>query len=100
MAVGKGRAALRLTKGKMMKKKKPRIAQEQALAVTGPKAEPRVKALSKERGGSGDSIAEWQSKDESRRLKQLEEENQRLRLLVADLTLSNQTLKLAVSKKW
>jgi putative transposase len=38
--------------------------------------------------------------NEARRLKQLEEENRRLRLLVADLTLSNQALKLAVSKKW
>lgn len=35
---------------------------------------------------------------ESRRLKQLEEENRRLRTLVADLTLSNQALKLAVAK--
>jgi putative transposase len=37
---------------------------------------------------------------DARRLKQLEEENRRLRSLVADLTLSNQALKLAVSKKW
>lgn len=36
----------------------------------------------------------------AKRLQQLEEENRRLRSLVADLTLSNQALKLAVSKKW
>jgi hypothetical protein len=33
-------------------------------------------------------------------VKQLEEENRRLRAIVADLTLSNETLKLAVAKKW
>jgi predicted cobalt transporter CbtA len=34
------------------------------------------------------------------RLRQLEEENRRLRSLVADLTLSNQALKQVVEKKW
>lgn len=34
------------------------------------------------------------------RLRQLEEENRRLRSLVADLTLSNQALKQVVDKKW
>lgn len=37
---------------------------------------------------------------DARRLKELEEENRRLKSLVADLTLSNQTLKQAVAKKW
>lgn len=37
---------------------------------------------------------------ENLRLKQLEEENRRLRSVVADLTLSNQTLKQVVGKKW
>lgn len=37
---------------------------------------------------------------EARRLKELEEENRRLKLLVAELTLRNQALKLVVSKKW
>ena len=36
----------------------------------------------------------------ARRLRQLQEENRRLRSLVADLTLSNQALKQAVEKKW
>jgi putative transposase len=35
---------------------------------------------------------------EARRMKQLDEENRRLRTLVADLTLSNQALKLAMAK--
>lgn len=33
-------------------------------------------------------------------LKQLEEENRRLKMAVADLTLRNQALKLVVGKKW
>jgi putative transposase len=43
-------------------------------------------------GGLGHSVA--------MRLKQLEEENRRLRSIVADLTLSNQALKRVVDKKW
>jgi len=35
-----------------------------------------------------------------RYLHQLEEENRRLKLAVADLTLRNQALKLVVGKKW
>ena len=37
--------------------------------------------------------------NEARRLKQLEEENRRLKHLVADLTLDNQALKAVLSKK-
>lgn len=48
----------------------------------------------------------WRSKHsdekfrEARRLKELEEENMRLKSIVADLTLRNQALKRVVSKKW
>lgn len=54
---------------------------------------------------SGDTFAKGAkhgglSPSDQRRLKQLEDENQRLRSLVADLVLSNHALKLAVSKKW
>ena len=48
----------------------------------------------------------WRSKysqsmnTDARRLKQLEEENQRLKTAVADLTLRNQALKRVVAKKW
>jgi len=41
-----------------------------------------------------------QKLSKARRLKQLEDENQRLKSLVADLTLRNQALKRVVSKKW
>ncbi len=54
---------------------------------------------SKGNHGKG-SKSEGLAPSDARRLKQLEEENRRLRSLVADLTLSNQALKLAVSKKW
>jgi putative transposase len=37
---------------------------------------------------------------EARRLRQLEEENNRLKKLVADLSLDNQMLKDVNSKKW
>ncbi|HXZ48912.1 MAG TPA: transposase [Usitatibacter sp.] len=46
------------------------------------------------RGGNGGP-----GSSDPARLKHLEEENRRLRALVADLTLSNQALKSAVSKK-
>ena len=57
-------------------------------------------------GISRPMLAKWRAErgvlgpSDARRLKQLEEENRRLRSIVADLTLSNQALKLAVSKKW
>jgi putative transposase len=38
--------------------------------------------------------------DEARRLKGLEEENQRLKRLVADLSIQNQMLKEVNAKKW
>jgi putative transposase len=37
---------------------------------------------------------------EPQRLKQLEDENRRLKHLVADLTLDNQALKAVLGKKW
>ena len=48
----------------------------------------------------------WRSKyggmtvEDSRRLKQMEEENRRLKGLVADLSLENQILKEVNAKKW
>jgi putative transposase len=37
---------------------------------------------------------------EAHRLKQLEDENRRLKHVVADLTLDNQALKAVLGKKW
>ena len=57
-------------------------------------------------GISEQTYHRWKSKyggldvNEARRLKQLEDENRRLKTLVADLTLDNVALKDVVSKKW
>lgn len=40
------------------------------------------------------------TKDETKRFRGLEEENRRLKKLVADLSLDNQVLKEVVAKKW
>lgn len=40
------------------------------------------------------------TKDETKRFRVLEEENRRLKKLVADLSLDNQVLKEVVTKKW
>jgi putative transposase len=40
------------------------------------------------------------TKDETKRFRLLEEENRRLKKLVADLSLDNQLLKEVVAKKW
>lgn len=40
------------------------------------------------------------TKDETKRFRLLEEENRRLKKLVADLSLDNQVLKEVVAKKW
>jgi len=107
--------------------KKSRFTEEQIIAVL-KKAEAgmRVPDLCRRHGVSKATFYKWRSKhrglaiseatrlkqleeenrrlkqleEENGRLKQLEEENHRLRSLVADLTLSNQTLRLAVAKKW
>lgn len=87
--------------------KKSRFSEEQILAVLKEaEAGADVQDLCRKHGISEATLQKWRSKhggpelSEARRLKQLEEENRRLRSLVADLTLSNQALKMAVSKKW
>lgn len=84
-----------------------RFTEEQFIAVLKEaEAGMDVQDLCQKHGISEATFYTWCSKhgglelSVARRLKQLEEENRRLRALVADLTLSNQTLKLAVAKKW
>lgn len=66
----------------------------------------KVQAICRKYGISDTTFYKWRSRhggnevSEARRLKQLEEENQRLKSIVADLTLRNQALKRIVSKKW
>ncbi|MGV0977340.1 MAG: transposase, partial [Azonexus sp.] len=57
-------------------------------------------------GVSEQSFHRWKAKyggmeiSDARRLHGLEDENRRLKHLVADLTLDNQALKAVLSKKW
>ncbi|PVV06122.1 MAG: hypothetical protein B6D77_16570 [gamma proteobacterium symbiont of Ctena orbiculata] len=85
-----------------------RFTEEQIMAVLKEAEESgeKITAICSRHGISDATFYKWrtkyadQSANDSKRLKQLEEENQRLRSLVADLTLRNQALKRVVSKKW
>ena len=86
--------------------KKRRSTEEQVDGVINDaKLGVKIEELCKQHGISTTQMAYWLERHEAletterRRLKQLEEENRRLRTLVADLTLSNQALKLAVSRR-
>jgi putative transposase len=62
--------------------------------------------LARKHGISEHTFYRWKAKyggvgvSEAQRLKQLEDENRRLKHLVADLTLDNQALKVVLGKKW
>ena len=62
--------------------------------------------LCRRHGISEQTLHRWKAKfggmdvNEARRLKQLEDENRRLKHLVADLTLDNQALRVIVAKKY
>jgi putative transposase len=62
--------------------------------------------LGRKHGIARDTIYRWKAKyggmevGEAKRLKELEDENRRLKSLVADLTLDNQALKAVLGKKW
>ena len=66
----------------------------------------KVGDLAREHGVSTATIYNWRSKygglevNEAKRLKELEDENRRLKQMVADLSLDNQALKTMVSKKF
>jgi putative transposase len=87
--------------------KRSRFTEEQIIGVL-KEAEAGVKTsdLLRKHGISEQTLYRWKAKfggmtvSEARRLKLLEEENRRLKHLVADLTLDNQALKAVVGKKW
>jgi putative transposase len=62
--------------------------------------------LARKHGVSEHTIYRWKAKfggmsvSEAQRLRQLEDENRRLKHVVADLTLDNQALKAVLGKKW
>jgi len=66
----------------------------------------KVQDLSREHGVSTATIYNWRAKfggmdvNEAKRLKELEDENRRLKQMVADLSLDKEALKSALGKKW
>jgi putative transposase len=87
--------------------KRKRISEEQIIGVLKEaEAGVAVKELARRTGVSTGTIFRWRSKfggmdvSEAKRLKSLEDENRRLKHLVADLTLDVQALKAVVGKKW
>ena len=65
-----------------------------------------AKDVARDLGVNAQTLYRWRKKfggmdvSDARRLKQLEEENRRLKRLVADLTLDKQVLKDLASRKW
>lgn len=87
--------------------RKTRFSEEQIIGILN-EAErgAKVKDLCRRHGISEQSFYRWRSKygglevSEARRLKELEDENRRLKQMVADLSLDNQALKAVLGKKW
>ncbi|MCB1798061.1 MAG: transposase [Gammaproteobacteria bacterium] len=86
---------------------KPRFTEEQIMAVLKEaEAGVTIRDLCEKYGMSRPTFYKWRARhmgefpSDARRLRKLEEENRRLRSLVADLTLRNQALQHALSKNW
>jgi putative transposase len=87
--------------------KKSRYKEEQIIAVLKEvDAGAKLQDVTRRLGISEQTYYRWKSKfggmevSDAKKLKALEDENRRLKHLVADLTLDNQALKAVVSKKW
>jgi putative transposase len=87
--------------------RRTRFTEEQILGVLKEaEAGRKIAELCRAHGISDQTYHRWKQKyggmglSDARRLKQLEDENRRLKRLVADLTLDNQALKDVVSRKW
>lgn len=86
---------------------KSRFTEEQIIGILKEgEAGRTLKEILRDHGISQDTFYRWRRKygglevNEAKRLKDLEDENGRLKRLVADLTLDNQALKDVVSRKW
>lgn len=87
--------------------KRKRFSEDQIIRILDEhRAGKTAKEIAREKGITVQTIYSWKKKfgdmdvDEARRLKSLEQENNRLKRLVADLSLDNQILKDVNSKKW
>ena len=87
--------------------KKSRFTEEQIIAILKEQDQGlKVAEICRKHGLSDQTFHNWKKKyggltvDELRRLKELEQENSRLKRAVADLTLDVQILKDVNSKKW
>ncbi len=87
--------------------RKSRFSEEQIIRIL-KELESGAKAtdLAREHGICTGTLYRWRAKygglevSEAKRLKQLEDENRRLKRMVADLSLDKQALKDVLSKKW
>jgi putative transposase len=87
--------------------RKTRFSEEQIIAIL-KEGEAGVEPgeLCRRHGITRGSLYRWKAKyggmevSEAKRLRALEEENRRLKHLVADLTLDKQALQAVVAKKW
>ena len=87
--------------------KRSRFSEEQIIRILKEgEAGKKTEDLCREHGISKFTFYEWRKKyqgltvSDARRLKALEEENRKLKVMVADLTLDNTALKDLLSKKW
>ncbi len=87
--------------------KKSRFTEGQIIGILKEgEAGAKTSELARKHGVAEHTIYRWKAKfggltvSEAQRLKQLEDENRRLKHLVADLTLDNQALKAVNAKKW
>ncbi len=87
--------------------KKSRFSEAQIIGILKEgEAGAKTSELARKHGVTEHTIYRWKAKfggltvSEAQRLKQLEDENRRLKHLVADLTLDNQALKAVNAKKW